>query len=61
MGGILTLLAGIWLYLAAVGKVQMNPDKIKSEEWRNKFGTVWKIAAPILIIFGVLRLYSASF
>lgn len=58
MDGVISLLAGIYCYLAAVGKIQISSNEVKAEQWRDKFGTIMKITSPVLIIFGLFRLSS---
>ena len=54
--GILAIGCGTYGYLAAVGKVQIGTTEETTEEWRNKYGKIFLILGPILIVFGLYRL-----
>lgn len=58
MASLISIFGGILGYLAATGKIQISANEVKSEEWRNKFGSMLKITSPILIVFGIYRLAS---
>jgi hypothetical protein len=55
--GLIPLLGGIYAYLLANGTLPRKPrEPEKMELWRRKFGRMMKIIAPILIVFGAVRL-----
>jgi hypothetical protein len=54
--GLISILGGIYGYLAATGKVKVSKNEEKAAEWRQKYGRTLKIAAPILVLFGLFRL-----
>ncbi len=55
--GLIPLLGGIYGYLLTNGTLPRRPkDPEKMALWRRKFGPMMKIAAPILVIFGILEL-----
>jgi hypothetical protein len=54
---LIPLLGGIYGYLLANGTLPRKPkEPEKMELWRRKFGKMMKIIAPILVIFGIIRL-----
>ncbi|HZF19861.1 MAG TPA: peptidylprolyl isomerase [Burkholderiales bacterium] len=54
--GLVSILAGIYAYLAVTGKVKVSKNEEKAAEWRQKYGRLFKIAAPILVLFGLFKL-----
>ena len=58
--GTISILGGVYVFLAAIGKLPMSKDEQKSQEWIEKYGRTMKIAGPLLILFGLYR-YSQIF
>lgn len=56
MDGFISIAVGTYVYLTAIGKVQISKSEEKSKEWRLKYGIILKIIGPLLILFGLFRL-----
>jgi hypothetical protein len=55
--GLIPLFGGIYGLLLAKGILPRNPkEPEKWELWRRKFGPLTMILAPLLIVFGCLKL-----
>jgi len=55
--GFIPLLGGIYGLLMTCGVLPRNPkDPEKMELWRRKFGTLMKVACPVMILYGILEL-----
>ncbi|MFT6470096.1 MAG: thiosulfate reductase cytochrome b subunit [Neptuniibacter pectenicola] len=59
MDGFISIVGGAYAYLAAIGKVQVSKSEEKSKEWRLKYGVILKVVGPLLVIFGLFRLYQS--
>ena len=55
--GVILIAVGIYFYLGAKGKIQISKTKEKSDEWRNKYGPLIQVLAPIMILFGIFRFF----
>ena len=53
IGGIIVAAVGIYALLGALGIVPLSKDPGANERWREKFGTIIKIASPIVIVYGL--------
>lgn len=55
--GLIPILGGVLLWLVAIGVLPKNPKKPEQlQEWRQKYGKVIKILAPIVLVFGIVQL-----
>ena len=55
--GLIPILGGALLWLVATGVLPKNPKKPEQlQEWRQKYGKVVKILAPIVFVFGIVQL-----
>lgn len=57
MDSLISVAGGAYAYLAAIGKVQISKSEEKSKEWCLKYGAILKVIGPILVLFGLFRLY----
>ncbi len=54
--GIISIFGGVLIYLIGCGKVRITSNQDKNESLKNRFRSISKVVAPILIIFGVIQL-----
>ena len=52
----ISIIGGAYVYLTAIGKIDISKDKEKSKLWIEKYGKIMKIIGPILILFGLYKL-----
>jgi len=52
----ISIIGGTYIYLAAIGKIDISKDQEKMEQWSKKYGKTMKIIGPIFILFGVYKL-----
>ena len=55
--GVISIIGGIWCYLVVTGKLKVG----KSQGWLNHNRRLLKIAGPLLIVFGIFRLFQVLF
>lgn len=55
--GLIPLIAGAYIFLLFRGVIPVK-NKETFESWKKKFGLFVNIAAPIAVIYGLLRLLS---
>ena len=53
VGGIIVAAIGAYALLGALGMVPLSKDPDANERWREKFGTIIKIASPVVILYGL--------
>ena len=56
--GALLIGGGIYLFLAATGRIKISPDPEKVEQWQEKWGKLARWLGPITALLGVIKLVS---
>jgi len=51
----ISIIGGIYIYLVAIGKINISKDKEKSQQWIEKYGKIMKIIGPLLMLFGLYK------
>ncbi|MBO6558786.1 MAG: hypothetical protein JJ957_20065 [Pseudomonadales bacterium] len=57
--GLISIGAGVYVYLLATGKAQISKDEERSKAWVEKFGRAMKVIGPLLVAFGLFRISGA--
>ena len=60
MDGVISIVGGVVCYLIATGKLKTGKAQNDSANWLSRNEKLLKIAAPVLIIFGVFRLLQVA-
>jgi hypothetical protein len=56
--GLIPIAGGIYALLIAHGKVVASKDNVKFEEWKKTWKPIINWLAPVVILFGLLELFS---
>ncbi len=61
--GLISLVLGLWITLIGFKVTSLSDDQAKAEEFARKWGFLFKIAGPIIVLWGLyslMRIYEKT-
>ncbi len=54
--GIIFVIGGVWCLFVGLGKARVSKNPEAGEAWLKKWGLVFRIAGPIMVLAGIVRI-----
>jgi hypothetical protein len=54
--GIIFVTLGVWVLLIGLGKAQVSKNPEAGAAWLKKWGIVFRIGGPIMVLAGIVRI-----